>query len=343
MPLSIPAELKKITPFIRRAEELDRDKANAESRLVAYYCRQYAVHSGIALANSDEGKNCLGEILNALEGEKAAMDSFTRDEAKFLCETFANKIFDKADDEDRAGNASRNTAKTFYAAASFLEILQQFFQDDDDSEEVEEIKKRSVYAKWKATDILKAIKEGRPPAPGGYGEEETEEEEEEEETTGGPEDSELPVVETAEEEEEEEPIIRMPDPSPQNQEVEEEEEEEEEAEELGPPPAYVESSIPPPPPATAPQEPPRPPLTFNPPAPMPPPPTRKPEPAPAPASTPKKSGLFGFGGKNKKTKLSKAELADAKELTRFALAALEDKNADLAADRLQQALQVLGR
>ena len=40
MALSIPAELKRITQFVRRAEELDGDRSRAESRLVAYYCRQ---------------------------------------------------------------------------------------------------------------------------------------------------------------------------------------------------------------------------------------------------------------------------------------------------------------
>ena len=69
MPLAIPPELKKITPYVRRAEELDRDKANPESRLVAYYCRQYAVHTRIELAKSSDGKTCLGSLLNDLEGE----------------------------------------------------------------------------------------------------------------------------------------------------------------------------------------------------------------------------------------------------------------------------------
>ena len=41
--------------------------------------------------------------------------------------------------------------------------------------------------------------------------------------------------------------------------------------------------------------------------------------------------------------MSKAALDDAKELTKFALAALDAKDADLAAERLQQALSALGR
>jgi vacuolar protein sorting-associated protein VTA1 len=176
MPLSIPPELKKASHYVRRAKELNKDKANPESRLVVCYCRQYAMHTRIPLAVSAPGKTCLGELLSALEQEKMAMDMFSRQEAKFLCRKFADKISDKVDLEDRTGDANKNTAKTFYVAASFFEILQQFFQDDDESEEVSNLKKRAVYAKWKTMDILKALKEGRQPSPGGYGEEETEEE-----------------------------------------------------------------------------------------------------------------------------------------------------------------------
>eukprot|EP00980_Cylindrotheca_fusiformis_P009143 scaffold1992_cov113-Cylindrotheca_fusiformis.AAC.8 len=337
MPLTIPPELKKITPYVRRAEELDRDKANAESRLVAYYCRQFAVHTGIALATGESGKNCLGEILGALESEKEAMDAFTIDEAKFLCEAFAEKIFDKADMEDRDGSATRNTAKTFYAAASFLEILEQFYKDDDQSEEFAEIKKRAVYAKWKATDILKAIKEGRDPTPGGYGEsDDAQESEEKEPATDVPE--EPPQVETVSDdaekesnddpEEQPEPMIRMPSPDPSSEDGNDGFEEKMGERGLGPPPPYPMEPEPPSPTAPAPMPP-----AFNPPAPTP--------VMPPPAATEKRSGLFGFGPK--KSKPTRVQLADARELTQFALAALEDKDADLAAERLAMALQALGR
>lgn len=42
-------------------------------------------------------------------------------------------------------------------------------------------------------------------------------------------------------------------------------------------------------------------------------------------------------------KATKQQLDDAKELTKFAMAALENKDGDLAAQRLQQALEALGR
>lgn len=360
MPLTIPPELKKITPYVRRAEELDRDKGNPESRLVAYYCRQYAVHTGIGLAASPEGKGCLGELLGNMEGEKQAMDSFTRDESKFLCQKFAEKIFDKADEEDRSGKADRNTARTFYAAASFLEILQQFYQDDDASEELAEQKKKSVYCKWKSTEILKAIKEGRTPTPGGYGESEPSGEEEEKEENVADTAEVNPVVpETVDEDsdqgekEEESPGLKLPVDEDAGDASGEEEGTEVQ---LGPPPAYpigiepIEPPILPPAPPMAPPVPPmdipKPPLTFNLPPPAPsvaPPPPVAPAPAPRQVEKPKKT-FFSMGGSKKKGKKpTKAEIADATELTRFALAALEDKDAEIAVQRLEQALQVLGR
>mmetsp|Transcript_26759 Transcript_26759/g.32832 ORF Transcript_26759/g.32832 Transcript_26759/m.32832 type:complete len:159 (-) Transcript_26759:169-645(-) len=62
-------------------------------------------------------------------------------------------------------------------------------------------------------------------------------------------------------------------------------------------------------------------------------------------ASPKKNsfGGFKFGGSKKTNKPTKDAMQDATELTRFALAALKSNDADLAADRLEKALAVLGR
>jgi vacuolar protein sorting-associated protein VTA1 len=169
MPLLIPSELKKITAFVRRAEELDLDPTSLESRLVAYYCRQYAVQMSIPLASSSAAaKKCLGELMAELEREKPVMDNFSRAEAALLCRKFANEVFDNADVEDRMGNATKGTARTFYAASSFLQILEQFSETDGDDIEFALDEKKILYSKWKSTEILKAVTEGRTPTPGGY-------------------------------------------------------------------------------------------------------------------------------------------------------------------------------
>jgi vacuolar protein sorting-associated protein VTA1 len=358
MALSIPPELKKISAYIRRAEELDKDTVTPESRLVAYYCRQYAVHTGIPLAStSPAAKECLGALLGILEKEKPAMDNFTQEEAKFLCKSFADRVFAKADEEDRLGVANKNTAKTFYAAATFLQILEQFMEAGDP--DFDEIKKQVVYSKWKSTEILKALKEGRSPTPGGYQEhQESEEMETEEKSTNEAPPkveavNEPPKVETVEEDDANANDVVVPTaPSPPPPPVtpmeppassaEEDAEDEGTEVQLGPPPSYPgepAGSFSPPP------------VTFvapPPPSPSPPPPEsapRAPSPPPPGQPQPKKSGgIFGFGKKAaaKPGKVTRAQLDDATELTRFALAALEDKDADLARTRLQQALQTLG-
>jgi len=363
MALSIPAELKKISAYVRRAEELDKDTGTPESRLVAYYCRQYAVHTGIPLAStSAAAKECLGVLLGALETEKLAMDNFTREEAKFLCKSFADRVFSKADEEDRLGVANKATAKTFYAAATFLQILDQFMVEGDP--DMDEIKKQVVYSKWKSTEILKALKEGRTPTPGGYQEhqDEDEEKEEKEEAPSEAAPPAVPRVETVQNDDDDgaydlgipsaphSPPVAPPSApmEPPAASVEDEDGEEDDAVdegtevELGPPPTYPGES-------TADSSPER--QTFvapPPPSPSPPPPQPS-APSPPPSQppvqpTPKKSGgIFGFGKKSKAGKVSRAQLDDATELTRFALAALEDRDAELAASRLQQALQSLGR
>lgn len=365
MVLTIPPELKKITTFIRRAEDLDKDKSNPESRVVAYYCRQYAVQIGIPLALSGPGKKCLGEMLEELETEKQALSVFSREESKLICRRFADRIFKKADAEDRAGAADKGTARTFYAAASFFEILQQFYakgEDHEKSPEEEEEAEKRVYCKWKATEILKAIREGRKPTPGGYGDDAEDNTSGEKECEDGaandapfssqPDYTAPPAVPPAEMAG---PDIFVPPPPPSSLQPETEESAEDEGTECGlngprdaAPPMYPgneSGDVDYPPPYRPPQKstmpkidippPPMPAPTYNPPAPT---------PAPKPASS-SLSNMLGIKKKSSKgaSNVSKAALADATELTRFALAALDSKNSDLAAERLQQALTALGR
>jgi len=299
MALRIPAELKKITQYIRRAEELSKQSnPTSETILVAYHCRQHGVQTGIPLASTTESKKCLGDILTALEEHRSKMGNFTKDEKYKICRDFAIKIFDKADGDDRAGKSGKGTARTFYAAATFFDILTQFQTDEEqENEDAIEEKKKSFYSKWKATEILKAIKEGREVKPGGYGEEP--EEDEEEDTEQG--------------------LEVEPDGSMRN---------------VIPPPPYPGDSA-----------------AFNPPpmAPVHSPPPVKPAPSESsddeepepPAAGGLMSSFFGTGGRSTK-KYQKSTLADAKELTTFALKALDEKDGSLAVERLTQALACLG-
>jgi vacuolar protein sorting-associated protein VTA1 len=59
------------------------------------------------------------------------------------CEAFALEVFNKADEEDRAGLADKDTARTFFAAGVFFDILSQF---EEVSKDIADKKK---YAKFK--------------------------------------------------------------------------------------------------------------------------------------------------------------------------------------------------
>ncbi|KAH9248496.1 hypothetical protein BASA81_013822 [Batrachochytrium salamandrivorans] len=159
MASSIPVNLKPITPFVLRGKEVLK---GAGEEVVAYHCYKYALELGMRLPKCSEGQAFLLGIMDELERIKPHLAGRSVEDLKITCETFADQVFARADHADRAGEADRTTAQTFYAAASFLEILKQFPGADEDEELAEKI----LYAKFKATDILKAVKEGRKPAPG---------------------------------------------------------------------------------------------------------------------------------------------------------------------------------
>jgi len=91
---------------------------------------------------------------------KKKLGTIDEEDSKLQIEGFALKIFSKADNEDRAGNATKTTAQAFYASAIFLDVLKQF------GELVPELEERQKYAKWKAADITRCIKAGIKPKSG---------------------------------------------------------------------------------------------------------------------------------------------------------------------------------
>lgn len=149
-----PAKL--ILPFLQRADELQKHEP-----LVAYYCRLYAMERGLKIPAKERTKTTsalLVSLMKQLEKDKKSLTLGPED--NLYVEGFASSVFAKADKQDRAGRADLSTAKTFYAASIFFEILSQF------GEVQPEIEQKQKYAIWKAADIRKAIKEGRRPEPG---------------------------------------------------------------------------------------------------------------------------------------------------------------------------------
>ncbi|KAI0814797.1 Vta1 like-domain-containing protein [Irpex lacteus] len=164
----VPAELKPITPYLQRAEEV-----KATDPIIAYWCAYHAAQIGISLkVKEPNARTFLFNLLGTLEALKAdigpndAIDDESASSA--YVENFALRVFSMADNEDRKGNATRGTAKKFLAAANFLEVLSVVATSTPPTINVPE---KIRYAKWKAADIAKAFREGRKPTPGGAGEE----------------------------------------------------------------------------------------------------------------------------------------------------------------------------
>jgi vacuolar protein sorting-associated protein VTA1 len=278
-----------------------------------------------------------------LEREKAAMSVFSPAESQLICERFADKVFQTANAQDQAGVATKDTAKTFYAAASFLEILHQFqMADAEPTEESEEQNQKRIFCKWKATEILKAIKEGRTPTPGGY-----DPVVEDEDVVQDMNDTDKPLEDQPESITAPEPDIPLPPqlelpPPPMEMASSYQEEEGTEVDLFGPPPAYA----PPPLDDDLPVVDIRPPIVMMAPPVIVPPPTR---PATAPSSTGMFARMRHTNSNNHQNtnhviaKATKAQLADATELTTFALMAFKSGDAELGATRLQEALTALGR
>lgn len=136
---------------------MDHDQQNPDSGLIAYYCRAYAVDKGIKLRIDDGDVNTfLFGLMDTLELTKKSL-VISDETGGITCENYAYNIFSKADDEYRAGNSTKETARNFYAASTFFDILEQFGPLDD------EVLEKRKYSKWKAADILKAIQSGQRP------------------------------------------------------------------------------------------------------------------------------------------------------------------------------------
>jgi len=129
----------------------------------SYHAAQLGISAKINDAAARNFLSSLIAVLETLKKEIGPHDAIDNDVvAAAYVENFALKVFGMADREDRSGNATRATAKKFMAAANFLEMLKVFGAAGVSEPTDEKVR----YAKWKAADIGKALREGRKPTPG---------------------------------------------------------------------------------------------------------------------------------------------------------------------------------
>ena len=74
----------------------------------------------------------------------------------------ALKVFEKGDNQYRAGKADLNTVKSLRAAGQLFEVCTQFCPN---GELPFDLNKKYIYAKVKAGEIFMCLKEGRTPQP----------------------------------------------------------------------------------------------------------------------------------------------------------------------------------
>ncbi|KAF8506783.1 Vta1 like-domain-containing protein [Russula emetica] len=166
----IPPDLKSIASYLQRAHE-----TKSQDPVISYWCAYYAAQVGISLkAVSPPNRTFLAALLTSLESLRSSVgstDAITVESAaSAYVENFALKVFASADNEDRHGVPTRKTAKKFLAASTFFDVLNVF----EDRGAWEAHVEKTRYAKWRAADISKALREGRQPTPVSPSEEPTE-------------------------------------------------------------------------------------------------------------------------------------------------------------------------
>ena len=153
---------RQVKPFLARADEME-----SRNPLVSFYCRVYVAEQLVELRKEEtiDGLDMiLLQVMDAAERVKATIPGGVPEDGPKQMEDFALFVFTGADDEDRTGTITEKTARRFYAAALFLDILEQF------GELAPDVQEKLTYSKYKAGYIMKCLKAGETPMPGGVGE-----------------------------------------------------------------------------------------------------------------------------------------------------------------------------
>ncbi|OMJ88483.1 hypothetical protein SteCoe_9613 [Stentor coeruleus] len=154
----VPDEIANIKPFLIRSEEMK----NADA-VVSFYTFRYALSLAFDFRKQNPGitnvDQYLGNMLEVMEEKKKSIASIQNPKDQY--EKFITMLFISADNDDRKTGSTKATAQKFLILSYFIEAFNVFQEIPQDWEE------KRIYCKWKAADILKAIKRGEKPLPGG--------------------------------------------------------------------------------------------------------------------------------------------------------------------------------
>ena len=143
--MAVPISLKAIKPYLERANELQ-----SKDPVIAYHCRLYALQEAMRIRAilPEEDVGFVMGLMNTLEKQKSELGEL--DNPSVLVENFAQELFQRADDADRAGQNDIRTGKAFLVASQLIEVCKQFEELPADLAE------KSKYAKWRFVEISKA-------------------------------------------------------------------------------------------------------------------------------------------------------------------------------------------
>ena len=161
MAAAIPPALKAadIARFAQRAGQVEKAKP-----VVAYWCNYWIVEQILAKQLHKADADCMSYTMNLMDKLEQTKSDFSDNDAivddlagQAYIEQFGQETFQRADNAMKANKASRQTADTFQAAATFLDLCQIW--GPLEAETATKIK----FAKYHALRIAKAIKANEDP------------------------------------------------------------------------------------------------------------------------------------------------------------------------------------
>ncbi|EME44333.1 hypothetical protein DOTSEDRAFT_172484 [Dothistroma septosporum NZE10] len=163
MAAALPAKLKTAAPdvgrFATRAAQLEKFRP-----IVSYWCEYYILQKVLEKQLHTTDEECttyaiqLMDKLEQYKSENSTNDAVVDDvAAKAYVENFALETFNKGDEAQRSNKVTKQTADTFQASATFMDLLGIWGPVES------EIQAKSKFAKFHALRIAKAIKAGEDP------------------------------------------------------------------------------------------------------------------------------------------------------------------------------------
>ena len=161
MAATIPPALKAadIARFAQRAGQVEKAKP-----VVAYWCNYWIVQQILAKQLHKADADCMSYTMTLMDKLEQTKSDFSDNDAimddmagQAYIEQFGQETFQRADNAMKANRTSRQTADTFQAAATFLDLCQIW--GPLDGETASKIK----FAKYHALRIAKAIKANEDP------------------------------------------------------------------------------------------------------------------------------------------------------------------------------------